>query len=140
MARLIDAISRLTQAGINPSVQRIQVLDYFLNYKTHPTAETIYAHLRQDMPAISKATVYNTLSLFEEKGLVTVFATDQGKARYDLIEYPHGHFICQSCGQATNVSYEIDYDPIIEGFEVQSEELVIRGICDKCLAKMKGAL
>lgn len=135
----MDAITRLTQAGINPSVQRIQVLDYFLNHKTHPSADTIYGHLRQDMPAISKATVYNTLALFEDKGLVTAIGTDQGKIRYDLVEHPHGHFICQSCGEVTNVSYEVSYDPIIQDFQVQSEEMVIRGICDKCLAKMKGA-
>jgi Fe2+ or Zn2+ uptake regulation protein len=88
--------------------------------------------LRQEIPAISKATVYNTLSLFEEKGLVTAFATDQGKARYDLVQDPHGHFICQSCREVTDISCKLKYDPIIEGFKVQSTEVVIRGICKKC--------
>ncbi len=131
----MNAISILTAAGINPSIQRIQVLDYFLKNKIHPTAERIYSDLRQDVPAISKATVYKTLALFEEKGLITVIAIEEGKARYDFMESLHGHFICSSCKQVIDVPCEVKWHPSVKEFDVHSEKILMRGICKECLNK-----
>ena len=52
--------------GIKPSIQRIAIMDYLLTHKTHPSIEEIYLALCDEIPTLSKTTVYNTLKLFAE--------------------------------------------------------------------------
>ena len=63
---------KLKKHQIKPSVHRIMVYEYLMTQQNHPTVEQIFLHLRQDFPTISKATIYNTLNLFVEVGLVRI--------------------------------------------------------------------
>ena len=58
----------LLSYNIKPSVQRIAIMDYLLTHKTHPCIDEIYMALCDDIPTLSKTTVYNTLKLFVEHG------------------------------------------------------------------------
>ena len=54
----------LLNFGIKPSLQRLAVMKYLMQYHTHPTVDEIYAALHSSIPTLSKTTIYNTLSLF----------------------------------------------------------------------------
>ena len=73
----------LSSKGIKPSYQRIKVFDYLLNNKTHPTVDNIHQELVGEIPTLSKTTVYNTLKLFQEKGIVLIINIEDNETRFD---------------------------------------------------------
>ena len=130
-------VSRLTDAGIKPSLQRIKVLEYFHDHENHPTADQIFQDLKKEVPTLSKATVYNTLSLFVEKGLISPTMADRVHSRYDLTDKDHGHFVCTSCQEIYDFPYQPDTHRSLKGFKIESQELIIKGICERCLKDIK---
>ncbi len=127
-------VEKLRDNGIQPTHQRIIILDYIMVQKGHPTADEINRYLQKKSPALSKATVYNTLKLFSEKGLIHMIATNQDENRYEIADHPHGHFVCTCCHQI----YDIDLKPgsvishDLEGFTVEDTQLLIKGVCPSC--------
>ena len=73
----------LRKHKIMPSVQRIRIYETLLDTTEHPTVDTIYQSLAKEIPTLSKTTVYNTLKLFQEKGLVLVVNIEDNETRYD---------------------------------------------------------
>lgn len=127
-------VTRLSEAGIKPSLQRIKILDYFYQHANHPSADQIYQDLKPVIPTLSKATVYNTLGLFLDKAVISTTVADSLHSRYDLADEDHGHFICTRCQEI----YDFPFDaqaayPGLEGFAIESEEIIVKGICQKCL-------
>lgn len=100
-----EAISRLESFGVRPSLQRIAIMDYMLNNRCHPTADQVYVALLDQMPTLSKMTVYNTLTLLSERGAVLSLSVDARQKRFDGDTSLHGHFICQCCGEVEDVFY-----------------------------------
>ena len=78
-----SAQNRLRRYNIKPSVQRMAVLDYLMTHHTHPTADTIFNALYPSIPTLSKATVYNTLNLLTEHGVIQMITIDEKNARFD---------------------------------------------------------
>lgn len=131
----IDKIKNiLTSKEIQPSLQRIKIYEYLLNNKTHPSADKIYNNVNNEFLLISKATVYNTLKLFVEKSLISEITIDNTESRYDYNTSFHGHLKCESCGEL----YDLDLDKglldtlKLDGFEVKTSHLYIKGICKQC--------
>ena len=100
--------NRLRRYNIKPSVQRMAVLDYLMTHHTHPTADTIFNALYPSIPTLSKATVYNTLNLLTEHGVIQMITIDEKNARFDARETPHLHFKCASCGEI----FDFDLPPL----------------------------
>ncbi len=123
----------LEEHGIKSSYQRLQVLEYLLNNTTHPTADAIFTNIHRKSPVISRATVYNTLKLFVEKGLVSTMIADKFETRYDIVTEEHGHFVCDACGRIFNFEhkYKRKY-PGLDGFVIEKEEIVLKGMCKEC--------
>ena len=90
-------IDLLKSKGVSPSQQRIQILEYLLKNKIHPSVDTIFQNLVNQIPTLSKTTVYNTLALLREKQLIQVII-DNNEIRYDADTEFHGHFKCLECG------------------------------------------
>lgn len=133
-----QAMKRLQDVGIQPSYQRVKVLEYLMRDSDHPTADQIYRNLHEETPTLSKATVYNTLRLFEEKKLVSTMSADRVETRYDLLMTGHGHFVCQRCEKIYNFPYTFnDQYRDLEGFQITTEEIVVKGVCKDCLEKNK---
>ena len=133
---LQQLVVRLEESCIKPSVQRIKIFEYFLEHENHPTAERIYQDLKSEVPTLSKATVYNTLGLFLEKGLIKYTRSERNEARYDLVDGGHGHFICKECHNIYDFPYQFSESYTgLDEFEIQSEEIVIKGICKECLRR-----
>lgn len=124
----------LQEAGINPTAQRVAIYRYLQTDLTHPTVDEVFLALRHTMPTLSKTTVYNTLKLFADKGLVHPLTIDDTEIRYDAELGYHGHFQCRRCGRIYNVTlppYEtLERD--LGGFAINECEVNFRGICRNC--------
>lgn len=133
----LNTINLLKSYGIRPSVQRVAVMDYLQTHRTHPTAETIYEELAPEIPTLSKTTVYNTLSLFVEKGAATRVTIDNREARYDGDVSVHGHFLCEQCGELYDVHYEQAPEiPFPANHRVKQTHVYYSGICEHCLEQI----
>ncbi len=124
----------LRKRGIQPSFHRIQVFKYLLENRIHPTVDNIYRTLNKEIPTLSKTTIYNTLNLFAEKGLVEILTIDEREARYDIETSPHGHFKCVKCGAIYDVwDVKVGFDKKqLKGFDIGSVHVYIRGVCKNC--------
>ncbi|MDO4719825.1 MAG: Fur family transcriptional regulator [Peptostreptococcaceae bacterium] len=134
----IKDISRfLVERGIKPSYQRVRILERLVENMNHPTVNDIYVDLIDEIPSLSKTTVYNTLNLFSENGIVRSFSVDGHEARYDIVSRGHGHFICLSCKEIYD--FDLEEDLVIhhslEGFETMEQDITLRGICKLCQSK-----
>src|SRR3954447_13068401 len=88
-----DTATILRAHGIQPSAQRVAVAEYMLQTDAHPSADQVWTTVRQYFPMLSRATVYNTLNLFVEKGLVRQHVLAEGKVVFDPKVENHHHFI-----------------------------------------------
>lgn len=127
-------IERMQHHGIKPSVQRIAILNYLLTNHTHPTADEIYAGLSATMPTLSKTTVYNTLKLFSDAGIILNLSLDEKNQRFDGCIQPHAHFICSCCGKIEDFfpEEEIFALPESSGKEIHKVEISYYGVCHSC--------
>lgn len=129
----MTAYEHLLKYDIKPSSQRIVIMDYLLNNRTHPTSNDIYNALKDDNPTLSKTTVYNTLKLFEEKGAVLNLSIDEKNAHFDGDTSDHAHLICTQCGKI--VDMEITMAPKVcndMGCEIHQTHIYMKGICGEC--------
>ncbi|WP_283388474.1 Fur family transcriptional regulator [Barnesiella viscericola] len=129
------AQNRLRRYNIKPSVQRMAVLDYLMTHHTHPTADTIFNALYPSIPTLSKATVYNTLNLLTEQGVIQMITIDEKNARFDARETPHLHFRCTECGEI----FDFDLPPfqmeMPKDFEISDIQMYCKGVCPSCQKK-----
>lgn len=127
----------LKEHGVKPSYQRMRIFQYLLDYHNHPTVDTIYKALCPEIPTLSKTTVYNTLNLFVEKGIVNVIIIEENETRYDLVSSTHGHFKCQECGKVYDVEcQEINFQQeFLEKCKVEEKHFYFKGICKDCMGK-----
>ncbi|HHW11497.1 MAG TPA: transcriptional repressor [Firmicutes bacterium] len=133
LQEICDALERV---GIRPTHQRIEIMKYLAQHRVHPTAEMIYTELKEAIPTFSKTTVYNTLKLLEEKGVVLALATDEDQVRYEANLTPHGHFKCVRCGVLCDLNIPAIGSPgqEIEGNLVLEYQVLAKGICRQCRA------
>jgi len=125
----------LSENDIKPSIQRVKILEYLINDRIHPTAENVYLNLKKKMNFVSKATVYNTLALFAEKGLVRVLTFENNENRYDINVQDHGHFICETCGNVEDFQINLEdvKAPELDQYKIFQKDVYFKGICPKCL-------
>lgn len=99
-----DALAqRLRAAGIHPTPQRLRIATVLLQRAQHLSADQILASLRDAGIRVSKATVYNTLNLFAERGVITQVFMDGSRGWFDSNVDPHHHFRCVETGTLTDV-------------------------------------
>ncbi len=120
----------LRRRGIQPSAQRLAVAGYVLDTDAHPSAEQVWARVRERFPMISRATVYNTLNLFVEKGLLRQLALSEGRVVFDPNLEPHHHFIDEASGAIHDVPWDsVDVKRVadLKGLDVREYQVVMRG-------------
>jgi Fe2+ or Zn2+ uptake regulation protein len=104
---------------------------------THPSAERVHERVRHDMPNVSLKTVYQTLNDLADLGAITVLDVGTGSARFDPnVETTHHHLVCRSCGKVRDLAADFPELTVsrraTQGFEVDSAEVVFRGLCEEC--------
>jgi len=129
---------KLEQNKIRPTLQRIKVLEYLMKNPCHPTVEKLYKELHPEIPTLSKTTVYNSLNLFLEAGLVKLLNIEDNETRYDIITELHGHFKCDRCGCVSNFGINIDKleSGELAGYQINDKRVYFKGICQKCLTNI----
>lgn len=136
-----NAFETLSRYNIKPSPQRMAIMTYLLEHKTHPTIEEIYKSLSPDMPTLSKTTIYNTLKLFVENGATSMLTINEKTTCYDYDTSPHAHFICKKCNKVTDLFYGVENmipsRQEIEGNIIVDMQVYYRGICKDCLKENK---
>ncbi len=129
-------VEHLKNHGIKPSVQRVAIMRYLMEHCSHPTVDAIYCALQSSMPTLSRTTVYNTLSLLEEKDALSVLTIDSRNIHYDGDTHPHAHFMCRRCKQIYDVPMpDVGIDgreAAAQGLKVEHTHLYYDGLCDKC--------
>jgi Fur family peroxide stress response transcriptional regulator len=129
-----DLLTELKNKKIRLSHQRLKVLEYLTQNYNHPTADQIYNGLHDEVPTLSKTTVYNTLNSLVEAGLVRAINIDDNETRFDIVTSNHGHFKCESCGKIYDFSIDIDSFRTLEldEFKVIDKDIYFKGICSDC--------
>lgn len=94
------------QVVLKHSRQREAIKTYLMSRTDHPTADQIYAALREEFPNISLGTVYRNLSLLEELGEIQRFRSGTTD-RFDGNAANHYHFICNECGCVDDIPLEL---------------------------------
>lgn len=133
--------------GYRLTVSRQAILSALSRTSKHLSAEDIYLSVHKVYPAIGLTTVYRTLELLVQMGLVFKFDFGDGRARYELTQGPrtrhHHHLICMKCGRVIDytdfVSKETDLIQKTEKaltekykFKVSSHQIHFWGLCERC--------
>ncbi len=122
------------------SRQRESIKACLMNRHDHPTADALYASIREEYPNISLGTVYRNLNLLVETGEIQRLTCGDGADHYDGVAAPHYHFMCRDCHQVYDVPMEViaslnetaqAYAPGI----VDSHSILFFGRCSCCLEK-----
>jgi Fur family peroxide stress response transcriptional regulator len=134
---------RLARAGLRPTTQRRQVYSLLLRKRDHPSAEEVFLRVKEVLPDISMATVYNCLDTLVRCGLVRQVNHDRGATRFCSNMAEHHHFYCDECGG----TFDIDTDPEVgqpeltlpTGFRMRRYEIAFNGLCPQCATRKKKA-
>jgi Fur family iron response transcriptional regulator len=125
-----DVADQLRNAGIQPTSQRLKIAALLLGAPQHLTADQILLALQGQGVRVSKATVYNTLNLFAEKGVIRQLSADGDRAWFDSNTEPHFHFQDAETGALTDLNTsEVQFErlpPPPPGMEYDRIELFIR--------------
>lgn len=125
-----DAISILRQCKIQPTPQRIAVVECVMASKTHPTADEVVVAARKTCPTVSRATVYNTLNLLVEKGLIGMQTIREGAVVFDPNVRKHHHFIDEETGEIHDIPWdqlEVKGKEKLKKFEISEFQVILRG-------------
>lgn len=123
--------------GLKTTHQRTEIYRELARTLEHPDAETIYKRVRRRIPAMSLDTVYRTLRLLEEKGVISRVGILGEKTRFDANMKDHPHFVCTHCGAMSDV-HDIKLNGIAAPAsmdalgKVDSVHVELRGICREC--------
>lgn len=125
-----EIMEKLKGHGVLPTPQRIEVAEILLSKPQHVSADQIIERLRDAGSSVSKATVYNTLRLFSENGLVKELNVDPSRRFYDSTTHAHHHFYHMDTGQLSDIPESqvtiMGLPPLPEGTEQAGVEVLIR--------------
>ncbi len=134
-----DLVKELKNKKIRLSHQRLKVLEYLNENRTHPTVDEIYINLHKEIPTLSKTTIYNTLNALVEAGMVRMVSLGDNESKYDIVRDDHGHFKCESCGHIYD--FEIKMESLdsdeLQDFKINKKDVYFSGICPLCFNKTK---
>lgn len=127
-------------AGIRLTHQRLEIFREVARSGEHPDAETVHKLVRERMPTVSLDTVYRTLWLLSDHGLITRLGAARERTRFDANLTRHHHFVCVRCGLTRDfTSQEMDdlkLPKAARAFgEVEGTFVEVRGVCRECARK-----
>ena len=140
--RVAEFLEICRRQGIKATHQRTEILRELAGSEEHPDAETILARVRQRIPAISVDTIYRTLRLLEDGGVIARVGSMRDRARFDANTDRHHHFVCTECGMIGDFySNAMDRFPVprevSEMGSVEGVYVELRGVCRTCKQKSK---
>lgn len=127
---------RLRRVGQRVTPQRLVILGA-LRPGAHLSADEVFARVEPMVPGVNRSTVYRTLELFRDLGLVSMTDLGGGARQFELIDDPHHHLICHRCGAILELDDQL-VAPLREriraryGFAPGVDHLAIFGFCAAC--------
>lgn len=129
-------------AALKYSRQRESIKHYLATTTDHPTADTVYMHVKEEFPNISLGTVYRNLKLLTDIGEAVKITAPDGGDRFDGHVQPHNHFFCTECGRILDLNLDMaNIDAInqaaAENFNglIESSNTIFYGKCGDCIKK-----
>lgn len=140
-ARIHDRLERFQAgakgAGVKLTHQRLEIFKELAQSEVHPDAETVFRAVQARVPTVSLDTVYRTLWMLHDLGLVSILGPKGDGVRFDVNVEPHHHYVCVSCGLVRD--FESD---LLEGMRlpeavkrlgsVIGAHVEVRGLCATC--------
>ncbi|NLM00478.1 MAG: transcriptional repressor [Treponema sp.] len=124
----------LLSNGIKPSIQRLQIFNFLFENRIHPSVDEIFISLCSQIPTLSKTTVYNTLKIFEKKGLIQTLKIEDDELRFDIDISDHYHFKCTKCKKIFDIyDNNTNTTPTLpHGFICKKKQINMWGLCKNC--------
>lgn len=124
--------------------QRLVLYRALMQMHDHPNPEQLFERVRRELPSISLATVYKTLHLFLEAGIIREVSPHHGSLRIEPNAQRHHHFLCLACHGITDLPCEgIDELPLKNsvpaGYRIEQVSMEVRGVCRCCAGKASAA-
>jgi Fur family ferric uptake transcriptional regulator len=132
-----ELVDRLRSRGVRITAPRRAVLVALLEAGSHVNAETLHARVQARHPDISHSSIYRTMDLLTELGIVTHVHLGHGPAEFHLVEDAHSHLVCNGCGAVTDVDQSVS-GPFVEaiadtfGFALDLRHFALTGWCREC--------
>jgi len=130
-------IAKFHEKGFKVTPQRLAICEYVLSSKDHPTTDMVYEEVKRRYPTLSLATVYQTLHLLADIGLLQELELSDRVSRYDPNTSPHINIICKNCRRVED--YEAEnvkklWSKIVQslGFEPIGQRLDLYRYCEQC--------
>ncbi len=127
----------LRDRGQRVTPQRILIHRAIEELNRHAGAEEVLERVSAKLPNAGLPTVYATLELFEELGIVRRVSGAGGRTLWDPRTDDHGHTVCRECGAVEDLDSGLDTEQLLSaarkgGFQASSAELVVSGLCARC--------
>ena len=135
-------------AGLKLTHQRLEIFREVASSLEHPDAETVFRAVHTRMPTVSLDTVYRTLWMLKDLGLISTLGPRRESVRFDANPEEHHHYVCVRCGMARDFESAKLHalrllDAVRELGSILSTHIEVRGICENCTrktGKQKGRL
>lgn len=127
----------LRDQGFKVTPQRLAIYQTLASTKSHPSAEMIFNELQPIYPTMSLATVYKTMEILKELGLVQILNAGEDSFRYDARTDEHSHIRCMSCGGVEDLEH-VDQTAFVaqvagkSPYKIIGQQFYFYGICPKC--------
>ncbi len=138
VVRQTELGERLRTLGFRLTAQRLAIAEVLAGSKDHPSAQEIYERVREQLPHITRGTIYNTLNTLVQRGFVQALAFPGG-VRYDTNLTSHVNLVCIECGSILDaLGYEDRIDRLRQElstnirFDIVSQRLDFYGRCARC--------
>jgi Fur family peroxide stress response transcriptional regulator len=133
------------KAGIKLTHQRIEIFREIASSLEHPDAETVFRAVHARMPTVSLYTVYRTLWMLNDLGLVSTLGSRRQSVRFDANPNKHHHYVCIRCGMARDFeSADLHALRLPDGINhlgsVVSTHVEVRGICERCTKEAEAGM
>jgi Fe2+ or Zn2+ uptake regulation protein len=132
-----DLSELLRDRGQRVTTQRLLIHRFLRDHPRHLTAEQVLAGVADGLPGTALPTVYATLELFEDLGLVRRVQTGGGTMVFDPRTDPHHHFTCRRCGAVDDLEAPVELAGVMRrarraGYAAEHAEVVVSGLCASC--------
>ncbi len=138
MTSVDEICAQLRERGYRLTPQRRAIIGALLQDRSHPTAEQVFVRVRESLPCISHATVYNTLHELVKIGTALELDLGLGERHYDINTGDHAHLVCLECGRVEDITYDGDCLRLApedsHGFQIVERCVILRGYCSVCAA------
>ena len=140
--RFEQLTASVREAGLKVTHQRLELFRELAKTEEHPDAETLFRAVQRRVPTMSLDTVYRTLWLLRDLGLVKALGSSHGGVRFDVNLDRHHHYVCVRCGTVRDFT-SADLDALavahaVKGFgSVVEAQVEVRGLCARCESKHK---